>query len=137
MTLASELSRLELDGLCLQYEQRLKGTMLHQQLAINCARDYFNSIPDSKLTPELSALREIFDEVGRSGLGLALWKDQLDDLEIMRGEFVTPELQNNLWFDFQHTIYLQTCLLELYYPLAQKLAAQYGFKLPNNEAPLA
>ncbi|UOQ74105.1 hypothetical protein [Hymenobacter cellulosilyticus] len=124
---ASELSRRELDDLCTQYQKQLEGPMQRQQLAINCASDYFSGIPEPERTPELSALQEIFSEVA----GDPLWKYLLDDLEIMREEFETPELQNEFWFDFQHIIYVRACLMNLYYPLAQEMATQYGFKLPE------
>jgi hypothetical protein len=126
--MASELSRLELDELCSQYQKQLEGLMRRQQLAINYARDYFIAIPESERTPEMSAFEEIFSEVE----GDPLWESRLNDLEIMRGEFVTPELQNEFWFDFQHIIYVRAYRLELYYPLAQKVAARYGFKLPDS-----
>jgi hypothetical protein len=130
MKTASELSRRELDNLCLHYEEQLQGPMRQRQLAINCARDYFRSIPESERTPELSALEELFSEVGYD----PRWEWEFDDLEIMRGEFVTPELQNEHWFNFQHIMYVQACRLELYYPLAQKVASRYGFELPNDAA---
>ncbi|MBH8557919.1 hypothetical protein [Hymenobacter negativus] len=130
MKMASELSRRERDDLCSQYEKQLQGPMGQQQLAVTCAMDYFSSIPGSERTPEISALEEIFSVI----VSDSLREDLLEDLEIMRGEFATPELQNEFWFDFQHIIYVQACRLELYYSLAQKVAAQYGFKLPSDEA---
>jgi hypothetical protein len=125
---ASELSRRELDDLCFQYEKQLTGPIWQLQMAINSASDYFGSIPKPELTPELSALEEIFSELARDSLRETL----LDDLEIMRGDFETAELQNEFWFDFQHIIYVQTCRLSVYYPLAQKVAARYGFELPRD-----
>jgi hypothetical protein len=133
MKMASELSRGELDDLCSQYEKQLQGPMRHQQLAINCARDYFRSIPKSERTPELAALEEIFSEVG----GDPRWKWEFEDLEVMRGEFMTPKLQNECWSGLQHIIYVRAYRLELYYPLAQKIAAQYGFKLPDDAKTVA
>jgi hypothetical protein len=125
---ASQLSQRELDALCSQYEKQLHGPMRQQQLAINCARDYFSSIPESERTPEQSGLEELFSDVA----GNALREELLDDLEIMKNGFESPELQNEFWFDFQHIIYVQACRLELYYPLAQKAAAQYGLELPGD-----
>lgn len=125
--MASELSRRELDDLCTQYQKQLVGPMRQQQLAINCASNYFSSIPESERSPELSALQEIFSEAA----GDPHWKDLLEDLTIMREEFSTPELQNEFWFDFQHILYVRACLMNLYYPLAQEMAAKYGFKLPD------
>jgi hypothetical protein len=128
MKTASELSRRELDDLCSQHEKQLQGPMRQQQLAISSAWNYFKSIPKSEQTPELSALEELFSEVARGSLLDA----QLEDLELMREEFETPELQDEFWFDFQHIMYVRACRLELYYPLAQKLAARYGFELPSD-----
>ena len=125
MKTVSELSRRELDDLCSQYEMQLQGPMQQQQIAINCARDYFSSIPKSRRTPEMSALEEIFSDLARDSLRESL----LDELEIMKDEFESPELQNEFWFDFQHILHVQAWQLELYYPLAQKAAVQYGFKL--------
>ncbi|WP_129921208.1 hypothetical protein [Hymenobacter persicinus] len=125
--MASELSRHELDDLCTQYQKQLEGPMRQQQIAINCASDYFSSIPESERSPELSALQEIFSEAA----GDPQWKDLLEDLTIMREDFSTPELRDEFWFGFQHIIYMRACLMNLYYPLAQKMAAQYGFKLPD------
>ncbi|GAB3861592.1 hypothetical protein GCM10028822_41310 [Hymenobacter terrigena] len=130
MKSASELSRRELDELCSKYEELLLGPMQQQQLAINGAWDYFKGIPKPELTPELSALEELFSDVARDSLR----EELLEDLEIMRGEFATPKLQNEFWFSFQHIIHVQSCRLEMYALLAQKVAAQYGFKLPSNPA---
>lgn len=122
------MSRRELDDLCLQYEQQLQGPMRRQQFAINRAKDYFSSIPGSERTPELSGLEELFSEEARNSLR----EDLLEDLEIMRGEFESPELQDKFWYEFQHIIYVQACQLALYYPFAQEVAAQYGFALSND-----
>jgi hypothetical protein len=127
MKAASELSRRELDDLRAQYEEALRGPMWQQQVAITCAMNYFKSIPKADRTPELGALEEIFCEVG----GEQLWDVILDDLEMMGGEFVTPELQNEEWFSVQYLFHSQVYRLKLYYPLAQELAARYGFELPN------
>lgn len=125
MKAASELSRRELDDLRAQYEEALRGPMWRQQVAITRAMDYFKSIPKADQTPELAALEGMFREVG----GTQLWNEMLDELEIMAQEFVTPELQNEEWFGLQHLFYAQTYQLKLYYPLAQELAARYGFEL--------
>lgn len=105
---------------------------LHQ-LVINCAWDYFSSIPKSERTPEQSAFEELFSEIGNGSLR----KYDFEELEIMRGEFETPELQNEFWFNFQHIIHVQSCRLEMYASQAQKVAAQYGFELPSETSAIA
>ena len=122
------MSRRERDDLCSQYEKQLRGPIWRQQLAINLTGDYFRGIPKSERTPELSAFEELLSEETHD----PLHKYTLEDLEIMRGEFETPELQNQFWFTFQHILIVRTYRLGLYYPLAQKLAAQYGFELPSD-----
>ena len=101
--------------------------MVQHQLVIDCAWNYFRSIPESERTPEQSAFEELFSEIEGGSL---LYK--LEDLEIMRGEFETPELQNGFWFDFQHIIHIRACRLEMYASQARKVAAQYGFELPGD-----
>jgi hypothetical protein len=101
--------------------------MQRHQLAIDSAWEYFRSIPPSERTPEQSAFEELFSETDDYGLDY-----KLNDLEIMRGEFETPELQNEFWFNFQHIIHIRACRLEMYAAQAQKVAAQYGFELPSH-----
>jgi hypothetical protein len=124
---ASEMSRRERDELCSQYEALLRGPMQRHRLAIDGAWEYFRSIPPSERTPEQSAFEELFSETDNYRLD-----DELNDLEILKGEFATPELQNEFWFDFQHIIHIQSCRLEMYAAQAQKVAAQYGFELCND-----
>jgi hypothetical protein len=128
MKKASEMSRRELDDLCSQYEAQLQGPMRRHQLAINCAWKYFNSIPESERTPEQGSFEELFSEIGDGSLRSFMF----EDLEIMRGEFVTPELQDDFWFDYQYLIHARAYRLKMYASAAQKVAAQYGFELPSD-----
>lgn len=121
-----DMSRPELDTLLVQYYRQLDGPLRGYQVAINCASQYLSAIPRAERTPEICALQELFSEVEDSS-----WDALYEDLEFLKNEFATPELQNEYWFDVQNALLICTRRAALYYPLAQQVAAQYGFSLPE------